>query len=93
MPISQKDRARNALAYAIRKGRIHRPNKCPECNKECVLEGHHSDYNKSLEVDWLCRQCHKSIKHSKLGMREVTEEEAAETYRKFYATNRTLYET
>lgn len=34
------------------------PEKCSECDFKGVVDGHHSDYSKPLEVVWLCRQCH-----------------------------------
>ena len=42
--------------YAIRKGElIKQP--CESCGKKSV-EAHHDNYNKPLEVRWLCRGCH-----------------------------------
>lgn len=40
---------------------LDRPNSCENCNKVCVVDGHHVDYSKPLEVIWLCRQCHATI--------------------------------
>jgi len=55
-----KNRARELLQYAIRKGMIIRPEICSECGKKKKwIDGHHEDYSKPLEVDWLCRRCHK----------------------------------
>ena len=35
---------------------------CEGCGKWCEdarkLHGHHSDYSKPLEVEWLCASCH-----------------------------------
>ena len=54
----KKYNAHSKLHYAIKTGKIKRPNKCSNCSKKCKPEGHHDDYNKPLEVIWLCRQCH-----------------------------------
>jgi len=43
-----------------------RPNKCSRCNVECKPHGHHTDYDKPLEVIWLCPKCHKE-EHKKYG--------------------------
>ncbi len=51
---------------AVERGKIKRPSKCSQCSKKCKPDGHHRDYNKPLEVIWLCRQCH-SNKHRKVG--------------------------
>ena len=57
-------KARNAqslLRYHIIKGHIKRPLHCEECGKKGVIEASHSDYNKALEVRWLCVSCHRRI--------------------------------
>jgi len=53
-----KEWSRNELTKAIQRGDIIRPDKCSECGKECVPDGHHEDYRKPLDVIWLCRTCH-----------------------------------
>lgn len=35
-----------------------RPQTCPRCNKRGMVEAHHKDYARPLEVTWLCRDCH-----------------------------------
>lgn len=54
----EKQKARHALYRAIRLGVIHRPANCEECEKKCKPHGHHEDYSKPLEVNWLCTTCH-----------------------------------
>ena len=59
--IDAANKARGILSKAIRWGKIVRPDHCQECGKKCIPEGHHSDYNKPLQVRWLCRTpCHAS---------------------------------
>jgi hypothetical protein len=40
---------------------------CTDCQKEVETEGHHEDYDKPLDLVWLCRPCHKRrhAKHKK----------------------------
>ena len=64
-PINKlKNNIRSLLNYNIATGSIIKPNICEKCKKVKKLEGHHEDYNKPLEVKWLCKQCH-AIWHSK----------------------------
>ena len=60
-------RSRNPASYqahsmvnnAVRDGRLFKPSECESCNDETTLHGHHCDYNKPLDVMWLCDPCHK----------------------------------
>jgi len=54
----EKNKARHLLRSAIRKGEIVRPTICSRCKEEGYIEGHHFDYNKPLDVIWLCKKCH-----------------------------------
>lgn len=51
--------AQNAVNNAIRDSKLLKPSECQECRKVTALHGHHCDYNKPLEVMWLCEVCHK----------------------------------
>jgi hypothetical protein len=56
-----KHRAMAKVRNALKRGAIIRPEKCSNCNKNKRIEAHHEDYNKPLEVIWLCSKCHKAI--------------------------------
>lgn len=59
------DRAQNLLEKAIEKGIVIRKTHCEKCNDtgtfadgRSKIQAHHCDYNKPLEVMWLCQKCH-----------------------------------
>lgn len=47
-----------------------KPKKCQECQQVARLYGHHNDYHKPLEVEWLCQPCHEK-RHKALKMVEL----------------------
>lgn len=51
--------AHNMVNNAIRDGKLFKPSQCESCSSETDLHGHHCDYNKPLDVMWLCDPCHK----------------------------------
>lgn len=53
-----KHRAREAIAYAVLIGELIKPDACQECHTVGLVHGHHCDYNKPLDVMWLCPTCH-----------------------------------
>jgi len=59
----QKNRAYVKVWYALKTGKIKK-DKCFFC-KNIKTEAHHKDYNKPLEVIWLCDGCHKQV-HKKI---------------------------
>lgn len=60
-----KASARGKVAWAIKSGALIKPTCCSACLTETAIFGHHEDYDKPLEVMWLCRPCHMD-KHGKL---------------------------
>ena len=53
--------ATDAIAKAIAKGRLVRPERCTRCNRKTRIEAHHhkgyaQEYR--LDVLWVCKSCH-----------------------------------
>jgi len=57
----KKSRARSAVYYALKMGRLIRPDHCERCETPCKPEADHHDYDKPLDVNWLCKVCHIGI--------------------------------
>lgn len=62
---TEDDHAQNMVEYAIRQGVLVRPSQCEQCGDSGTMkdgrtriQAHHCDYNKPLEVKWLCQKCH-----------------------------------
>lgn len=73
-PDPAKDFARKQVKYAVKSGRLFKPKKCFECGSDdYVIHAHHDNYDKPLDVIWLCPQCHKDRHHSinKYGIEQV----------------------
>ncbi len=64
-----KSSAHNKVKYALFKGILVRPRFCENYNISdyCsdIIISHHEDYNKPLEVKWLCQKCHMKLHHGK----------------------------
>lgn len=56
----ERHRAHVAVANAIKKGTLKKQ-KCEQCGSTNNVQAHHKDYNKKLEVTWLCMFCHKRL--------------------------------
>ena len=57
----EKIKAKSAVNNAIALGKLQRSVFCEHCGLPTKTEGHHSDYNKLLDVEWLCRECHNDL--------------------------------
>ena len=60
LPKPDKMRCRALLAIALYRGELVRPKRCEKCHRECTAHGHHSDYTRPLQVEWLCGSCHQA---------------------------------
>ena len=63
MKTSPAKLAQVALKYAVDNGKISKPDRCESCGIACKkLHGHHKDYSKPLDAEWLCCPCHSKLK-------------------------------
>ena len=64
-----KNRARRAVTAALERGELVRPAICEDCggggreykDGRAGIHAHHDDYNKPLDVRWLCGDCHDAV--------------------------------
>lgn len=56
-------KAHYTINNLVRSGKIS-PLPCEQCGN-INTEAHHEDYNKPLDVVWLCRQCHR-LRHREI---------------------------
>ena len=54
----EKIKAQRKVRSAIKSGKLIRPEICDVCKREGNIAAHHEDYNKPLEVIWMCQYCH-----------------------------------
>ena len=57
----EKKKAAGILNRAVATGKLKRSVFCESCGSSAKTEGHHSDYSKPLEVEWLCKKCHVEV--------------------------------
>lgn len=76
--------AHNMVEYAVRKGIIERRSVCENCGAtgkfkdgRSSIQAHHDDYNKPLEVRWLCQRCHHEWHRHNTAKRKEVREPAA----------------
>ncbi len=63
----RKENPKKAKSHGLAKHRIKIPKGqlCESCKIKKAIDKHHKDYNKPLEVIFLCRGCHRKI-HQKM---------------------------
>lgn len=55
-------KAQGMIRLSIKKGYLIRPDTCSQCGKHHKrIEAHHDDYNKPLEIRFLCIRCHQAF--------------------------------
>jgi len=59
------DHAQNMVEYAVKSGVLVPSRSCEKCGNTGIfkdgrskIQAHHADYNKPLDVEWLCQKCH-----------------------------------
>lgn len=61
------DKVYSLYRSAIRAGILIRPDTCSRCGERpgygrdgrSLIQGHHHDYSKPLDVEWICAKCHR----------------------------------
>lgn len=64
---AEQQRARRAVRTAIEKGQMVRPSNCERCgcnpgfrvDGRALVQGHHHDYSRPLDIEWICQKCHR----------------------------------
>lgn len=51
-------RAQQEIWRAVKAGKVEKPLACQGCGREAKLHAHHTDYDKPLDVAWICSKCH-----------------------------------
>lgn len=49
------------VSNALKSGKMIKPANCSVCGSTYLIEGHHEDYSKPLDVVWLCKTCHTNV--------------------------------
>jgi hypothetical protein len=62
-----KTNCHSKIYYQLKIGKIIKPICCQRCKAKKILEAHHPDYKKPLEILWICRRCHAKLHPSEKG--------------------------
>jgi ribosomal protein S27AE len=64
IPMKQFTKSHTLAQKAHKEGLLIKPDNCERCGKATdKLVKHHSDYDKPIDIEWLCNKCH-SIEHA-----------------------------
>lgn len=66
-----KKNCRSRSHKALRRGKLI-PQPCEKCGS-AIVEMHHEDYSKPLDVKWLCKECHVDL-HTQRNRQEALKE-------------------
>ena len=61
----EQEKTHNLFRSALRSGKLKRPEVCEKCGRLGDIQGHHADYSKPLQVEWLCSYCHARLHKAK----------------------------
>lgn len=82
---TKKKRVQHIVFTALRNGSLLNPNKCDlcGCNNTFIdgrsgIQAHHCDYDKPLDVMWLCHKCHHEWHDNNNAINQVDEEKTNE---------------
>lgn len=67
--IKAKQKAWNKVYYALKVGKIQKPNVCELCACGGKLQAHHKDYNKPFEITWVCQTCHAKLDNERRSLK------------------------
>lgn len=60
--IRDQRNAHRLIMYAIKLGVLKKSLYCEECGMtDCLIDGHHENYDEPLKVKWVCRKCHRKL--------------------------------
>ena len=54
--------AYNQLSYAVKMGRITKPEECSKCGSDDRIQAHYNNYAEPSDVTWLCLDCHVKLR-------------------------------
>ena len=76
---SKQQRAHSMVCTAVARGALVRSDVCAMCGESSsTIFGHHEDYDKPLEVIWVCPPCHSRIHSLRKYPPRIQREESAE---------------
>lgn len=82
---SKKERCHNLVEKAVKKGTLKNPYKCSECGSEdtfkdgrTAIQAHHDDYDRPLDIRWLCQKCHHEWHKNNQPLNQIDEEKTNE---------------
>jgi hypothetical protein len=74
-----KRKAQGIVSSAIQKGDLLRPEICSNCKQAPKsIQAHHEDYEKPLDIIWLCATCH-SARHKEINAMRRSEADDRKT--------------
>ena len=57
----ERMRAYQVVEAAVRSGEIDRPENCSKCGETGMIVAHHNDYDRPLDITWLCLSCDRQL--------------------------------